>query len=114
MRETRITPGPWTWEIEDQSVAILCGPGGLEDYVMSVSLCRNCASRQPDNATLFGVCTIPHTEDARVIAASWALLDQLEYMADTRRCGCGHPACKRCQDDAENDRVIAVAYGKAR
>lgn len=34
------------------------------------------------------------------------LREQLEYMAQQHRCGCGHPACNRCYDDKQNAIVL--------
>ena len=42
------------------------------------------------------------------------LRDALEHMASHHRCGCGHPACKRCADDRINDEVIASVKGGCR
>jgi hypothetical protein len=42
------------------------------------------------------------------------LLDALEHMACHHRCGCGHPACKRCADDRINEEVIASVKGGCR
>ena len=37
-----------------------------------------------------------------------ALREQLEYMAQQHRCGCGHPACNRCADDIDNADALAA------
>lgn len=37
------------------------------------------------------------------------LLEQLESMASQHVCGCEHPHCNRCGDDAENRRIIENA-----
>lgn len=45
-------------------------------------------------------------------AAAPELLEELESRFEQTRCGCNHPACKRCKDDAETERVIAKAHGE--
>jgi len=34
------------------------------------------------------------------------LLERLEIMASQHYCGCGHTACKRCEDDKMNQEII--------
>ena len=34
------------------------------------------------------------------------LREQLSAMAAQHQCGCGHPACNRCRDDADNREVL--------
>lgn len=36
-----------------------------------------------------------------------AVCQELHERLETTRCGCNHPACSRCRDDAETERVIA-------
>lgn len=49
----------------------------------------------------------------RLQQANKDLLARLESMAAQHACGCGHPACKRCEDDKLNQEVIARAKGGA-
>ena len=53
---------------------------------------------------------IKHT--AYLFAAAEDLYDELEDRLAQTRCGCGHPACKRCEADAETERVLAKARGE--
>ncbi|HKJ88907.1 MAG TPA: hypothetical protein VKA48_10405 [Gammaproteobacteria bacterium] len=53
---------------------------------------------------------IKHT--AYLFAAAEDLYGELEDRLAKTRCGCGHPACKRCKDDAETERVLAKARGE--
>lgn len=52
--------------------------------------------------------------DAALIATAPELYRELEARLDQTRCSCGQPACKRCQDDAETERVLAMAIGDTR
>jgi hypothetical protein len=75
MSSMRITPGPWGWYVEDNSMATLCGtlPNGnldpLELHVMSVTPCRTCAERSAKDWT-WGRCTVGKAADAALIAMS--------------------------------------------
>lgn len=55
----------------------------------------------------------PVEANARLTAAAPCLLARLESMAAQHACGCGHPACKRCEDDRMNQEVIKRAKGGA-
>lgn len=47
------------------------------------------------------------------LAATVELLrEQLSVMAAQHQCGCGHPACNRCRDDADNREVLCRAKTK--
>lgn len=46
------------------------------------------------------------TERKELTAQVEQLREQLEYMAQQHRCGCGHPACNRCYDDKQNAIVL--------
>ena len=50
-------------------------------------------------------------EDAKLMAAAPELLEDLESRYAQTRCGCGHPACNRCEDDRETERVLRKAKG---
>lgn len=72
-------PGPWTWEIEDCSEAILCGGGedAIIGSIMAVRPCRACAGRAAarNEDWEWGSCLTPSLENALLIAASPALLE---------------------------------------
>jgi len=50
--------------------------------------------------------------DARLIAVAPELLEELEDRYHDTKCGCGHPACRRCQADARTLAVIIKAKGQ--
>ena len=50
--------------------------------------------------------------DARIIATAPELLQELEDRYHDTQCGCGHPACRRCQADARTLAVINKAKGE--
>lgn len=45
---------------------------------------------------------------AELEAAVDRLREQLSAMAAQHQCGCGHPACNRCRDDADNRDALRV------
>ena len=47
-----------------------------------------------------------------LIATAPELYDELADRLAQTRCGCGHPACKLCEADAETERVLAKARGE--
>ena len=49
--------------------------------------------------------------NANLIAAAPELLEDLESRYAQTRCGCGHPACNRCEDDRETERMLRKAKG---
>jgi len=49
--------------------------------------------------------------NANLIAAAPELLEDLESRYAQTKCGCGHPACNRCEDDRETERVLLKAKG---
>ena len=49
--------------------------------------------------------------NAKLIAAAPELLEDLESRYVQTKCGCGHPACNRCEDDRETERVLRKAKG---
>jgi len=50
--------------------------------------------------------------NALLMAAAKELYEELESRYQQTRCGCGHPACKRCEDDRETERVLNKACGE--
>lgn len=50
--------------------------------------------------------------NSRLIASAPELLDDLESRFAQTKCGCNHPACNRCQDDQETERIINKAKRK--
>ena len=49
--------------------------------------------------------------NANLMATAPELLEDLESRYAQTRCGCGHPACNRCEDDRETERVLRKAKG---
>jgi hypothetical protein len=52
--------------------------------------------------------------DAYLIAAAPELLSELEYRYAQNLCFCGHPACRRCEDDRQTLAVINKARGETK
>ena len=50
--------------------------------------------------------------DGRLMAASIDLYERLEDMTIQHKCGCLHPACKRCHDDKLNEAALKKARGE--
>ena len=50
-------------------------------------------------------------DNAYLITTAPELLEDLESRYAQTRCGCGHPACNRCEDDRETERVLRKAKG---
>jgi hypothetical protein len=98
---TKHTPGPWRLETHSRSAngSDLIVTDGAGAYTVAGCCYLDTGVKSAEEAAA----------NARLIAAAPDLLDQLKGMAAQHRCGCGHPACKRCADDRENDRVIALA-----
>ena len=76
------TIGPWTWTIEDKSMATLHGPDYFYNHVMSVSPCKSCIESMDDGESPLGKCTMPSVEDAKIIAAARELLDAGEMLLE--------------------------------
>ncbi len=76
------TPGPWTWTIDDKSMATLHGLDYFYNHVMSVSPCLSCVESMDDNESPLGKCTMPNVENARLIAAAPELLAALKLARD--------------------------------
>jgi len=49
--------------------------------------------------------------NARLIAAAPELLEDLLSRWVQTKCGCGHPACNRCEDDRHTESILDKAYG---
>ena len=49
--------------------------------------------------------------NANLMATAPELLEDLESRYAQTRCGCGHPACNRCEDDRVTERVLRKAKG---
>lgn len=98
---TKHTPGPWAVDPDDSDYVI----DATGNHVCAMHACFSastvdCGSRQDREA------------NAHLIAAAPDLLEMLELMAAQHRCGCRHPACKRCADDDECTAAIAKAKGE--
>ena len=52
-------------------------------------------------------------EIARLRSEREELLGALRTMAAQHRCGCGHPACNRCEDDRMCEAAIAKCEGRS-
>lgn len=109
MSEPKHTPGPWysddkgrIWRRPPAELAEYGGNWGGDKPLAEVK----CGWYAP----LEGY---PVQANARLFAAAPCLLARLESMAAQHACGCGHPACKRCEDDRMNQEVIERAKGGA-
>lgn len=73
-----ITPGPWKWVYEDQSIATLThlGQDGIDNHVLSVTICESCQSTH--TGWEWGRCYTAKKEDAKVLEKSWEMLQALE------------------------------------
>ena len=50
--------------------------------------------------------------NAHLIAAAPELYDELLDRYTQTKCGCAHPACRRCADDNDTEHVLAKARGE--
>jgi predicted ATP-grasp superfamily ATP-dependent carboligase len=82
------TPGPWSYDSLDRVVI----RAGIEDIAHMDKTASDA--------------------DARLIAAAPEMLEELEYRYEQGKCGCGHLACKRCEDDRRTMKVINKAKGE--
>lgn len=141
MSEPKHTPGPWRWEYNPKTKTVIIAGGRpkfdltVMDFVRSgmsraIPRFRDCLQDGMD--IMHRLCdrpdwTLPipgrehHSHwimqvshpDACLIITAPCLLARLESMAAQHACGCGHQACKRCEDDKLNQEVIARAKGGA-
>ena len=49
--------------------------------------------------------------NADLIAAAPELLEDLESRWVQTKCGCGHPACNRCEDDRHTESILDKVHG---
>lgn len=61
--------------------------------------------------------TIPYADaqgrrDAELVAAAPELFEELKHRYESGLCGCGHPACSKCKDDAQTLEVLQKAQYK--
>ncbi len=90
MADLKHTPGPWKVDEDD-------------DVVSATGLWV---------AFAYGDSEEEAKHNARLIAAAPDLLAALRSMAAQHRCGCGHPACNRCEDDRMCSTAIERATGE--
>lgn len=88
------TPGPWSWVIEDHSMAslgVLPDPGLGDPLVLVVSPCRSCVKHAENDAKRdgqepewkWGRCHTPSLADATLLAAAPDLYDALRDLYDS-------------------------------
>ena len=96
------------------------GPWYMHDYTElfgddPMQICVSC-----DELTELTICYMGHAlkadlkearDNASLIAAAPDMLDDLQYRYEQNKCGCGHPACKRCEDDRHTLEVLRKAKG---
>ena len=93
----KYTPGPWETKFEE-AIRIKDVRGNTVCIVTHLTKAgRRGSSESEANAYL--ITTAPE------------LLEDLESRYIQTKCGCGHPACNRCEDDRETKRVLNKAKG---
>lgn len=121
---SEFTPGPWSWVIQDVSMASLMGPDRLDeqeegDHVLSLGPCANCVKHAggPTGQWKWGRCRVPSEEDARLIAAApdlYAALAEavrfLDYFANGRTGFVGGGTPLSCLEQARA--ALAAADGR--
>ena len=102
---SKYTSGPWISEVYPE-----------DDSIVITSEARNKTSRHQIATIVTGFKNerfeIEQVSNAALIATAPELLEDLEYRYSQTKCGCGHPACNRCQDDKQTEAVIAKAKGE--
>lgn len=48
-----------------------------------------------------------YANDVKLEAVASELHEALNYMYQKHICGCGHPACNRCDDDLDNGEILS-------
>lgn len=91
------TPGPWSYQMNGNHARIYLHGLGQADSVEG-------------GDSLQGYCG---EANARLIAAATDLLEELVDRYHDTKCGCEHPACRRCQADARTLAVIRKAKGES-
>ena len=104
MSELKVTGGEWMiMELHGNKSSIpICPGAGRGGITIATANYRKGSGISKEEAIA----------NAHLLAASKRLYEQLAYMAAQHKCGCKHPACKRCEDDAENEAVLAAARGE--
>ena len=91
------TPGPWEVDyIDDNGQIVIRG----KDYEIATCWHHCVGSIEKEMYA-----------NANLIATAPELLEDLESRYVQTRCGCDHPACNRCEDDRETERVLRKAKG---
>ena len=91
------TPGPWETKFEEAfRIKDIKG-----NTVCIVTHLTRAGRRGPSESEA----------NAYLIATAPELLENLESRYAQTRCGCGHPACNRCEDDRETEIVLNKAKG---
>ena len=99
MREAKFTKGPWVVHLNKVGVVDTSDTQsyGMLDVVAVV------------DAWDFAE---QHEHNAHLIAAAPELYDELLDRYTQTKCGCAHPACRRCADDNDTEHVLAKARGE--
>ena len=95
---SKYTPGPWVWTVTDLE------RDNPEDDNFYPVIELDIVDGKPALKMTY--------PDRSLIAAAPELLEELESRYVDAKCGCGHPACKRCRDDQETERIINKAKGE--
>ena len=91
------TPGPWETKFEE-AIRIKDVRGNTVCIVTHLTRAGRRGSSESE-------------ANAYLIATAPELLENLESRYAQTKCGCGHPACNRCEDDRETKRVLNKAKG---
>jgi len=107
------TPGPWKWEILDESMMALgtIGYAAMEGNVLFVTRCKACQSSPPDLEHDKYLCSWPKRADAPLLAAAPELLHALELALPELKADARHSPEMRVMVDVAQA-AIAKACGE--